>query len=121
MTLDQNKAIAQRFIQEVFVQQDERAADELTAPDFVPHSWPGVEPGVESLKQAQRRVSAGLEDARMTIEDVIAEGDKVVGAPHLAWPPRGRVHGDARIGQGVRHLRDPHLPDRRRQGRGALA
>jgi len=78
MTLEQNKAIAQRFIQEVFVRQDERAADELTAPDFVPHSWPGVEPGVESLKQAQRRVSAGLEDARMTVEDVIAEGDKVV-------------------------------------------
>lgn len=77
MTLDQNKAIAKRFIQEVFVKADERAADELTSPDFVPHSWPGVEPGVDSLKQAQRRVSAGLEDARMTIEDVIAEGDKV--------------------------------------------
>lgn len=77
MTLDQNKAIAKRFIQEVFVEADERAADELTSPAFVPHSWPGVEPGVESLKGAQRRVSAGLEDARMTIEDVIAEGDKV--------------------------------------------
>ena len=36
MTLDQNKAIAKRFIQEVFVQADEKAADELTAPDFVP-------------------------------------------------------------------------------------
>ena len=78
MTLDENKAIATRFIQEVFVKADERAVDELTAPDFVPHSWPGVQPGVEGLKQAQRRVSAGLEDARMTIEDVIAEGDKVV-------------------------------------------
>ena len=78
MTIEQNKAIAERFIQEVFVKQDEQAAEELTAPNFVPHSWPGVEPGVESLKQAQRRVSAGLEDARMTIEDVIAEGDRVV-------------------------------------------
>ena len=77
MKLDQNKTIAKRFIQEVFVKADEHAVDELTAPDFVPHSWPGVEPGVESLKQAQRRVAAGLEDARMTIEDVIAEGDKV--------------------------------------------
>src|SRR5262245_50648782 len=77
MTLEQNKAIAKRFIHEVFVNQDEQAADQLTAPDFVPHSWPGVEPGVQSLKAAQRRVSAGLDDARMTIEDMIAEGDKV--------------------------------------------
>jgi steroid delta-isomerase-like uncharacterized protein len=77
MTLEQNKAIAKRFIQDVFVKADERAADELTSPDFVPHSWPGVELGVEGLKQAQRRVAAGLEDARMTIQDVIAEGDKV--------------------------------------------
>jgi steroid delta-isomerase-like uncharacterized protein len=78
MTLDENKAVAKRFIQEVFVETDERAVDELTSPDFLPHSWPGVERGIEGLKQAQRRVSAGLEDARMTIEDVIAEGDKVV-------------------------------------------
>ena len=90
MTIEQNKAIAQRFIQEVFVRQDERAADELTSPDFVPHSWPGVEPGVESLKQAQGRVSAGLEDARMTIEDVIAEGDKVV----VRLTSHGRHAGD---------------------------
>jgi steroid delta-isomerase-like uncharacterized protein len=77
MTLEQNKEIAKRFIQEVFVQQDEAAADELAAPDFTPHSWGPVGPGVENLKQAQRRVAAGLSDARMTIEDVIAEGDKV--------------------------------------------
>jgi steroid delta-isomerase-like uncharacterized protein len=90
MTIEQNKAIAKRFIQEVFVEQDEGAADELAAPDFVPHSWPGVEPGVESLKEAQRRVAAGLEDARMTIEDVIAEGDKVV----VRLTSHGRHAGD---------------------------
>lgn len=90
MTLDQNKAIARRFIQEVFVDQDEQAADELTAPDFVPHSWPGVQPGVDSLKEAQRRVAVGLEDARMAIEDVIAEGDKVV----VRLTSHGRHAGD---------------------------
>lgn len=78
MTLERNKDIATRFIQEVFVKQDENAADELASPDFTPHSWGPVGPGVENLKQAQRRVSAGLSDARMDIEDVIAEGDRVV-------------------------------------------
>lgn len=78
MTLEQNKDVVRRFIEEVFAQASPEAADELTATDFTPHSWPGVEPGVESLKQAQQRIKAGLSDARMTIEDMVAEGDKVV-------------------------------------------
>ena len=125
MTLEQNKAIAQRFVQEVFVEADERAADELTAPNFVPHSWPGVEPGVEGLKQAQRRVSAGLEDARMTIEDVIAEGDKVVvrltshgrhAGEFMGMPPSGKAYDISEIhifriadGQVIEHWRDADM------------
>ena len=125
MTLEQNKAIATRFIQEVFVDADERAADELTAPNFVPHSWPGVEPGVEGLKQAQRRVSAGLEDARMTIEDVIAEGDKVVvrltshgrhAGEFMGMPPSGKAYDISEIhifriadGQVIEHWRDADM------------
>ena len=77
MTLEENKAIAKRFIQEVFVSGDEAAVDELAAPDFTPHSWGEMPAGIDSLKAAQRRVMAGLSDARMTIEDVIAEGDRV--------------------------------------------
>jgi len=125
MTVEQNKAIATRFIQEVFVDADERAADELTAPNFVPHSWPGVEPGVEGLKQAQRRVSAGLEDARMTIEDVIAEGDKVVvrltshgrhAGEFMGMPPSGKAYDISEIhifriadGQVIEHWRDADM------------
>src|SRR5687768_1296782 len=90
MTLEENKAIAKRFIQEVFVKQDEAAADELAAPDFTPHSWGPVGPGVDNLKQAQRRVSAGLSDAQMKVEDVIAEGDKVV----VRLTSHGRHSGD---------------------------
>ena len=87
---EQNKAIAKRFIQEVFVQGNKAAADELVAPDFTPHSWGQMQPGVESLKAAQRRVMAGLSDARMTIEDVIAEGDKVA----LRLTSHGRHSGE---------------------------
>jgi steroid delta-isomerase-like uncharacterized protein len=76
-TLEANKDLVRRFIQGVFVQQDPNAADELAAPDFTPHSWGPMEPGVDALKAAQRRVSAGLADARMEIHDLIAEGDEV--------------------------------------------
>ena len=78
MTIEQNKDIARRFIQEVFVEADPSAVDELATEDFTPHSWGEMPPGRDGLKAAQKRVMQGLADARMTIEDVIAEGDKVV-------------------------------------------
>ena len=77
MTLEDNKQLARRFIQEVFVEADAGAVDELATEDFTPHSWGEMPPGRDSLKAAQRRVSEGLSDARMTVEDVIAEGDRV--------------------------------------------
>ncbi|HET6820331.1 MAG TPA: ester cyclase [Candidatus Limnocylindria bacterium] len=78
MSIEQNKDIARRFIQEVFVNVDPSAVDELATEDFTPHSWGEMPPGRDSLKAAQQRVMQGLSDASMTVEDVIAEGDKVV-------------------------------------------
>ena len=78
MTLEENKDIAKRFIQEVFVEADPAAVDELASEDFTPHSWGQMPPGRDSLKAAQKRVRQGISDARMTVDDVIAEGDKVV-------------------------------------------
>ena len=77
MSTERNKDIVRRFIEEVFVKCNVDAADELATSDFTPHSWPGVDPGIENLKQGQRRVSAGLADVSMKIEDMIAEGDRV--------------------------------------------
>jgi steroid delta-isomerase-like uncharacterized protein len=75
--LDRNKDIARQFIQRIFVEADPAAVDELAADDFTPHSWGDMPPGRDSLKAAQQRVMQGLSDARMTVEDVIAEGDRV--------------------------------------------
>jgi predicted ester cyclase len=77
MTLEENKDIARRFIQRVFVEAEPAAVDELASEDFMPHSWGQMPPGRDSLKAAQKRVTQGISDARMTIEDLIAEGDKV--------------------------------------------
>ena len=90
MSPDANKDIARRFIEEVFVRGDEAAVDRLVAVDFQPHSWGPMAPGREALKQAQRRVHAGLSDARMVIEDLIAEGDRVA----IRLTASGRHTGD---------------------------
>jgi len=77
MPPEESKVVVRRFIDEILVKGNAEAVDKLATHDFVPHSWPSVAPGAESLKQAVRRVSAALSDVRMKIEDMIAEDDKV--------------------------------------------
>lgn len=76
MSLEENKAVVRRFIEQVFEKHQLAAVDELVAPDFVPHSWPGVT-GVESFKRAVERASAGESKVSIKIEDMLAEGDKI--------------------------------------------
>jgi steroid delta-isomerase-like uncharacterized protein len=76
-TLERNKAVVRRFIHEVFLKGQFESVDQLLTEDFTPHTWGPMPPGRDGLKDAIQRVSAGISDARMTIEDVIAEGDRV--------------------------------------------
>ena len=98
-TLEQNKAVVRRFIDEIFLNGDFDAVDELLTADFRPHTWGAVSGGKRELKDAIERVSAGISDPRMTIEDLIAEGDRVAvrltsSATHtgefMGMPPSGK-------------------------------
>jgi steroid delta-isomerase-like uncharacterized protein len=75
MSIDDNKAVVRRFVDEVFVKGSSAAVDELVADDFVGHTWPGS--GRDGLKQAMERVAKGLADPTFAIDDMIAEGDRV--------------------------------------------
>lgn len=79
MPLEENKAIGRRVFEEVFNKRNLAVADELLTPDSLNHDDPhGVgHVGPESLKQAVQMLCAAFPDLRITIEDVIAEGDKV--------------------------------------------
>ncbi len=77
MTIDQNKAIVRRFIDEIFVDGRKEAVDELLADDFIAHTWPSTGNPKADLKGAIDRTSRGLADPVFDIEDVIAEGDRV--------------------------------------------
>ncbi|MEO7664005.1 MAG: ester cyclase [Candidatus Limnocylindrales bacterium] len=78
MSIESNKAVARRFVQDVMVHLDEAAADQVIAEDFTSNTWKSVPSGREALKTAMQRIGAGLSDVRMDVEDVIAEGDQVV-------------------------------------------
>ena len=82
--------VVRRFIEEVFVKGNPDAADKLVTHDFTPHSWGNMPSGVEPLKQAIRRVHAGLTDVSFKIEDMIGEDDKVA----VRVSAHGRHTGD---------------------------
>jgi len=77
MSIEQNKAVARRFIDEVFVHGDAAAIDELAADDFTAHTFGPQPVGRDVLKAALPRVAEGIRDPEFRIDDVIAEDDRV--------------------------------------------
>jgi len=80
MSTETNKEIVREFVDRVFVNLESGAVEELVSEDFVSHAW-RTSPGQnakESLVEATTRMSAALSDIKFTIDDLIAEDDKVV-------------------------------------------
>lgn len=98
-TLEQNKAIVRRFIHEIFLKRDLEAVDQLLTDDFTPHTWGGTG-GKRDLKEAIERVTAGISDEEMTIEDIIAEGDLVAVRLTSAATHTGEFMGMPATGNG---------------------
>lgn len=75
-SLERNKALARRFL-ELVGEHDVEALCEMTAPTWTMHGGPpGLPPGHEGLRELFR--TFGQIEQSWTIDDVIAEDDKVV-------------------------------------------
>jgi predicted ester cyclase len=76
---EKNKALVRRLFEEVYNRGNLNAADELLAPDFVDYGVPpGEDAGIEGYKLAVADLRAANSDLHFSIEEQIAEGDKVV-------------------------------------------
>lgn len=100
---DSAKAIVRRAVEEIWNRANLAAADELIADDFIDHTpLPGQLPGRAGFKQVMRTIRVAFPDARETIEELVAEGDRVVArvvidgthtGPFMGVPPTGkRIH-----------------------------
>jgi steroid delta-isomerase-like uncharacterized protein len=87
-----NKELSRRFT-ELFSSGDEALADEVLSPDVVFHGTAGDGElrGIEELKRFVAEYRRAFPDAVSTVEDQIAEDDKVV--------TRWRASGTGRGGQ----------------------
>ena len=73
MSLEENKAVVRRFI-EAYNNRNLGLIDDFVAPDYVDHT---NKVGREGLKQLFAMGLNAFPDWHETIEDIIAEGDKV--------------------------------------------
>ena len=78
MSLEENKAIVSHVTEELWNKNNLAVVDELYAPNFISHGLPEVAPDREGYKQFVAMGRTALPDFHTTIEDIIAEGDKVV-------------------------------------------
>ena len=91
MSTEDNKALVRRIIEEVWNQGNLAVVDELSDENVVNHNPPGPPlQGPEAFKQFVLMYRSAFPDTHFTIEDEIAEGEKVV----TRWTARGTHKGE---------------------------
>ena len=94
MSAEANKVVVRRFIEEVLAGGDVAALAELTAPDCAEHTAsPGGWPGEGTVARYMVTWRAAFPDLAITVEDLLAEGDRVA----VRWTLRG-THWGAFLG-----------------------
>ena len=102
MSTEVNKAIVRRFVDEVQSKGNIDAIDELCSPGFVNHSAPpGVPSNCEGVKQVTAMFRQAFPDSYFTIEDMVAEGDKVATRKTFHGTHQGEFMGIPPTGQQV--------------------
>ena len=90
MSASENRATVRRSIQERFGNWDVSDLDRFYTPDFVVHDPANPDLGdVSSEKRFVAELRAAYPDAAVTIDDQIAEGDRVA----TRWTFRGTASG----------------------------
>jgi predicted ester cyclase len=80
-----NKAVARRYFEEILNKGSAAAIDAIVAPDVVFRNPPAVVKGLADFKSLVASLRAAFPDLHFTLEDELAEGNKVA----TRWVMRG--------------------------------
>jgi steroid delta-isomerase-like uncharacterized protein len=89
-TPTENKRIARQYFAHILNEGDFSDADTLLASDFIFRNPPVVARGVEDFKRVIEGVRTAFPDLRFTVQDELAEADKVA----VRWIVTGTQRGD---------------------------
>lgn len=101
MSLQDNKDLVRRFVEEVQCQHNLALVDEFFSPDYVDHAGIANPPDREGARMAFARLLDAFPDHRFTIHQQLAEGDKVVTHKTFHGTHLGPWHGIPATGKTV--------------------
>jgi steroid delta-isomerase-like uncharacterized protein len=117
---EENKALLRRFFED-YTRGDPSLVDELLAEDFVDHDPPGpnVPPGRKGVKQVMADRKSAFPDMKVTVDDQVAEDDKVVNRMTITGTHQGVFMGIPATGKSfsmqavaIFRVRDGKITDR---------
>ena len=90
-SMEQNKQVVQRFVEECWNQGNLNKASEFLADQVRFHdaAFPGLSPGIQNARNHIEGTRKAFPDLRINIDDTIAERNEVV----LHWTARGTHKG----------------------------
>lgn len=96
MSTEENKALMRHFYEEVFNQKNLAAIDDFMAPNFFNYSASQLGMTGGDLKHVKQFLSAVMQafpDLHYTVEDLVAEGDKVAARLIISGTQQGAFMG----------------------------
>lgn len=85
-----NKALVLRYYDEVFNQRNIALVDQIAVDDYVEHDpFPGHGDGIGDLRARVELILGAMNPLQFDVQDVVAEGDKVV----VRWVQQGAQSG----------------------------
>jgi steroid delta-isomerase-like uncharacterized protein len=101
MSIEENKEIVRRY-QEAYNKQDYDALDEIVAPDVrTPNMISTMPRGLEGAKLVHQKTLLGMPDYHTTIEDLIAEGNRVVARVRITGTHTADFYGIPATGKRI--------------------
>jgi steroid delta-isomerase-like uncharacterized protein len=101
--VEANRALVQRFIEDFWAGGDLSRVGEFLSQEYVEHTLlPGQEPGLEGYKRRYLTLRAAFPNVRVTIDDMLAEGDRVMARVTIEGTHLGPFLGQPASGLGVR-------------------
>ncbi|PYR62471.1 MAG: ester cyclase [Acidobacteria bacterium] len=98
---EQNKAVVRRLFEDHWNRKNRSLADELYAPSAILHTPDGVLRGLQGATDLFDAYATAFPDFHLTLDDLVAEGDKVAARWTFEGTHRGPLAGIAATGKRV--------------------
>ena len=103
MSMEENKALAHRYLEEVYAKGNLDVVDECLDSDIQDHEEFGDQKpaGLVGIKELVRAFRAAFPDISVTIEDLVAEGDRVFIRSNWEGTHKGEFMGISPTGKHI--------------------